>query len=294
MPARHAATGPRPPSATALKTARQSARETAGERAVTETAALARKNEELLDSLTKGLALLRLFAGGAGSLTMQQVAEQLDVTRAAARRLLLTLEHNGYLTQDGRTFSLTPRVMDLGYAYFASMNLPDIARPHLQALAAGLGETCSIGVLDNESVVLIAREEPRQLLRVDMAIGRRMPAYAHSLGRVLLSGLDDGARDAFFAATALHRLTPFTVHTRPELERLLRQVRTDGHCTLVSELVDGYAGISVPLHDQAGAIVAALGFSMVLGSRDAALLQQRFLPCLREAAAAIETVLQGR
>lgn len=252
------------------------------------------KKEELLDSLTKGLALLRLFAQGTETLTMQEVADRLDVTRAAARRLLLTLEHNGYLSQNGRQFALTPRVMDLGYAYFASMSLPRLALPHLKALAAECGETCSVGMLDGESVVLVAREEPSQLLRVDMAIGRRMPAYAHSLGRVLLASLDDAARDAYLAHAELRPLTPFTVRTREALASTLEQVRRDGYCTLVSELVDGFAGISVPLRDQAGRVVAGIGFSMVLGSRDADRLRERYLAPLREAAARIEAVLQAR
>ncbi|WP_439683141.1 Transcriptional regulator, IclR-family [Cupriavidus oxalaticus] len=254
----------------------------------------ATKKDELLESLSKGLALLRLFAGGAERLTMQDVAEQLDVTRAAARRLLLTLEHNGYVAQDGRHFALTPRVMDLGYAYFASMNLPQMARPYLQELCAALGESCSVGVLDAESVVLVAREEPRQLLRVDMALGRRMPAYAHSLGRVLLAGFADDALAAYLDGATLHKLTPFTISSRTALARTLRQVRTDGYCVLISELVDGYAGISVPLRDQAGKVVAGLGFSMVLGSRDKAHLERHFLEPLRDAAARIETILQAR
>lgn len=252
------------------------------------------KKDELLESLSKGLALLRLLGAGAERLTMQEVAEQLDVTRAAARRLLLTLEHNGYVVQDGRHFALTPRVMELGYAYFASMSLPQMARPYLQQLCEGLGESCSLGVLDAESVVLVAREEPRQLLRVDMALGRRMPAYAHSLGRVLLAGLDDSALQAYLAGATLHKLTPFTVSSRTTLARTLRQVRADGYCVLVSELVDGYAGISVPLRDQSGKVVAGLGFSMVLGSRDQAHLEARFLAPLREAAARIEAILQAR
>ncbi|WP_454711136.1 IclR family transcriptional regulator domain-containing protein [Cupriavidus nantongensis] len=252
------------------------------------------KKDELLESLSKGLALLRLLGAGAERLTMQEVAEQLDVTRAAARRLLLTLEHNGYVAQDGRHFALTPRVMELGYAYFASMSLPQMARPYLQQLCETLGESCSLGVLDADSVVLVAREEPRQLLRVDMALGRRMPAYAHSLGRVLLAGLDDSALEAYLAGATLRKLTPFTVSSRATLARTLRQVRADGYCVLVSELVDGYAGISVPLRDQAGKVVAGLGFSMVLGSRDRAHLEARFLAPLREAAARIEAILQAR
>ncbi|MGO4325497.1 IclR family transcriptional regulator C-terminal domain-containing protein [Cupriavidus sp. 2TAF22] len=250
------------------------------------------EKSELLDSLTKGLALLRLFASGAGSLTMQEVAEQLDVTRAAARRLLLTLQHNGYLAQDGREFSITPRVMDLGYAYFASMDLPRLAGPYLKALAEQAGETCSLGVLDGESVALVAREEPQQILRVDMGVGRRMPAYAHSLGRVLLGGLDDEALDAYLATAQLRKLTPFTVSSRTALARTLRQVRSHGYCTLISELVDGYAGISVPLRAASGKVVAGVGFSMVLGSRDEAHLVRHYLPALQRAAQEIEAVLR--
>ncbi|MDF3832818.1 IclR family transcriptional regulator C-terminal domain-containing protein [Cupriavidus basilensis] len=252
------------------------------------------KRDELLDSLTKGLALLRLFASGASSLTVQDVAEQLDVTRAAARRLLLTLQHNGYLAQDGREFSITPRVMDLGFAYFASMNLPRLAGPYLKALSEEAGETCSLGVLDGESVALVAREEPPQILRVDMGVGRRMPAYAHSLGRVLLAGLDDAALEAYLATAQLRKLTPFTVSSRTALARTLKQVRSDGYCTLVSELVDGFAGISVPLRAESGKVVAGLGFSMVLGSRDKAHLVRHHLPALRRAAGDIETLLRRR
>lgn len=259
-----------------------------------ETDAARKDKEELLDSLSKGLALLRLFATGVGRLTMQDVAERLEVTRAAARRLLLTLQHNGYLEQDGRFFGLTPRVMELGYAYFASMTLPQLARPYLQALCADAGESCSLGVLDGDAVVLVAREEPHQLLRVDMAIGRRMPAYAHSLGRVLLAGLDPLAREHYLAATTLRKLTPFTVHSRQALTRLLAEVEHQGFCVLVSELVDGYAGISVPLRDQTGKVVAALGLSMVLGSRAPAVLEAEFLPPLQRAAAQIEAILRSR
>ncbi|MGO4277526.1 MULTISPECIES: IclR family transcriptional regulator domain-containing protein [Cupriavidus] len=252
------------------------------------------KKDELLDSLTKGLALLRLYASGVERLTMQEVAEQLDVTRAAARRLLLTLEHNGYLAQDGRYFALTPKVMDLGYAYFASMNLPQLARPYLQALCAEAGESCSIGMFDRDSVVLVAREEPSQMLRVDMAIGRRMPAYAHSLGRVLLAGLDDAALVTYLESAELRKLTPFTIDSRAALARKLEQVRADGFCTLISELVDGFAGISVPLRDQTGKTVAGLGLSMVLGSRNQAYLESHYLPPLRAAAEKIEAILRAR
>jgi len=111
---------------------------------------------------------------------------------------------------------------------------------------------------------------------------------------VLLAGLADDALAAYLDGATLHKLTPFTISSRTALARTLRQVRTDGYCVLISELVDGYAGISVPLRDQAGKVVAGLGFSMVLGSRDKAHLERHFLEPLRDAAARIETILQAR
>ena len=149
------------------------------------------KEEEFLDSLANGLQLLRIYATGVASVTVQEAAEQLDVTRAASRRILLTLEKLGYVRQDGRQFSPTPKVMDLGYAYFASLSLPRLVRPVMQDVARALGETCSLGVLDREHVVFLAREEaPAAQAGPD---DRQPPAaYAHSLGRALLSTLDDG------------------------------------------------------------------------------------------------------
>ena len=121
------------------------------------------KKEEFLDSLANGLQLLRIYATGVASVTVQEAAEQLDVTRAASRRILLTLEKLGYVRQDGRQFA-HPKVMDLGYAYFASLSLPRLVRPVMQDVARALGETCSLGVLDREHVVFLAREEAPKLL----------------------------------------------------------------------------------------------------------------------------------
>lgn len=251
------------------------------------------KKEELLDSLSKGLALLRLFATGVPAMSIQEVSEKLDVTRAAARRLLLTLQHHGYVTQNGRLFSITPRVMELGYAYFASMKLPSLARTAMQGLAAEIRETCSLGVLDGESVVLIAREEPEQLLRIDMSVGRRMPAYAHSMGRVLLAQLEADQRQQYLRCADRRKLTRFTVTSRAGLERILNQVRADGYCVLISEMVDGIAGLSVPVHDQRGSVIAAMGVSMVLGSRGREDVVRHYLPPLQRAAESVRQMLNG-
>jgi IclR family pca regulon transcriptional regulator len=251
------------------------------------------KNVELLESLSKGLALLRLFATGVPSMTIQEVAVALDVTRAAARRLLLTLEHHGYVTQDGRLFSITPRVIELGYAYFASMDLPTLARPAMRELASSTKETCSIGVLDGESVVLIAREEPQRVLRLDLAVGRRLPAYVHSLGRQLLAALDEDGWQQYLKHADIRKLTPLTVATKTALERTRKQIQADGYCIVVNEIVDGIGGVSVPLRSRSGVVVAAMSVSMVLGSRTKEHIIKDYLPPLQCAAQSVEKLLRA-
>lgn len=258
------------------------------------TAIVESKKEELLDSLAKGLTLLRLFADEGRGLTIQEVAEKLEVTRAAARRLLLTLADQGYVAHDGRCFSVTPKVIELGYAYFAAMDLPTLARPAMRALSNRIGETCSMAVLDGSSVVLIAREEPRHLVRLDMWVGRRMPAYAHSLGRTLLAFLDDLEWKRYLARTELKKLTRFTETSPEALEKKLAQVRSSGYCVLVSELVDGLAGLSLPIRDPDGGVLASLGVTMVLGSRTRKQIVDAYLPALRDAAAQIEALVRAR
>lgn len=256
--------------------------------------ATAKKEPELLDALSNGLALLRLFATGVPTMTMQQVAEKLGVTRAAARRLLLTLQHHGYVAQDARQFAITPKVLELGHAYFASMSLPVLARPVMHALAHELQETCSLGVLDQDAVVLLAREEPPRLLRVDLGVGRRLPAFAHSMGRVLLAALDNAAQAAYLRDATLTMLTPATTTDPGALAGILQRVRKEGHCVLDSEMVDGFGGISVPLRDGQSKVVAALGLSMVLGRRSRKDLLRDCLPPLQRAAQQIEWVLRAR
>jgi IclR family pca regulon transcriptional regulator len=251
------------------------------------------KKEELLDSLSNGLALLQLFAAEGRGLTIQEVAETLAVTRAAARRLLHTLLHHGYVMQEGKVFSVTPKVIELGYAYFAAMDLPTLSRKPMRLLADQLNETCSLAVLDRSSIVLIAREEPKQMVRLDMTVGRRMPAYAHSLGRAMLAFLELEQWETYLGNTELKKLTRFTICDRRGLESKLAQVRGDDYSLLISEMVDGLAGLSVPLRERDGRVMAALGVSMVLGSRTEKQIITQCLPALRETARTVEALLHA-
>jgi len=243
----------------------------------------AAKKEEFLDSLANGLQLLQIYATGVPSVTVNDAAEKLEVTRAAGRRILLTLEKLGYVRQHGRDFSPTPKVMDLGYAYFASLSLPNLTRTAMRDLAQALGETCSLGVLDRQDVVFLAREEAPKLLKLDLSVGSRLPAYAHSLGRALLSTLSDEDLDHYLNSVELKRLTPYTTVSKTALRKLVRQVRKDGYCISVSELVDGFAGVAIPLYNHSGLPVAGLSVSMVLGSRSPDELRDQVLPALQHA-----------
>lgn len=251
------------------------------------------KNVELLESLSKGLALLRLFATGIPAITIQDVAAKLDVTRAAARRLLLTLQHHGYVAQHGRLFSVTPRVIELGYAYFASMDLPRLAAPAMRDLALEVSQTCSLGVLDGDSVTLIAREEPEMVLRLDLSVGRRLPAYAHSLGRPLLAALDSEQWNDYLQRVDLRRLSPYTTTSRTALENALKQIREDGYCVVLDEMTEGVGGISVPIRNHAGTVVASMNVSMVLGRRTRETIVRDYLPPLQAAVASVEKLLHA-
>lgn len=249
------------------------------------------RNTELLESLSNGLMLLKLFGAGIQSLTIQDVATRLDVTRAAARRLLLTLEHHGYVAEHGRAYSITPRVIELGYSYFAGAKLTTLTKAPMRDLAAHVKETCSLGVLDGPYVTMIAREEPERLLRLDLAVGRRLPAYAHSLGRQLLAYLDEPAWEQYVSSADIRKFTPLTVSSKTALERSFTRIRQDGYCVVMDEILEGVGGISVPLRDRTGVVVAAMSVSMVLGKRTREAMVEDFLGPLDQAAKSIESML---
>src|SRR3954471_13489453 len=169
------------------------------------------RGTHFVQSLARGLAVIRAFGAGSPELTLSEVARATGLTRAAARRFLLTFADLGYVRTDGRLFALSPRVLELGYAYLSSLSLPEVAEPHLEQLVAEVHESSSVSVLDGDDVVYVARVPTSRIMRVAISVGTRFPAYATSMGRVLLAGLDDAELDAFLARAELRRLTTRTV-----------------------------------------------------------------------------------
>src|SRR3954462_10671889 len=164
-----------------------------------------------VQSLERGLAVIRAFDADHPELTLSDVARATGLTRAAARRFLLTLTDLGYVRTDGRLFALTARVLELGYAYLSALSLPEVAEPHLEALVAEVRESSSLSVLNGDDIVYVARVPTSRIMRVAINVGTRFPAYATSMGRVQLAGLSDGELDDYLEAVELKRLSPRTV-----------------------------------------------------------------------------------
>src|SRR5581483_1184879 len=169
------------------------------------------RNADFVQSLERGLMVVRAFDAEHRELGLSEVARATGLTRAAARRFLLTLVALGYMNVvDGR-FSLSPRVLELGYAYLSSLSLPEVAQPHMEALVAQVNESSSISVLDDTEVVYVARVPTRRIMSITLSVGTRLPAYATSVGRVLLAALPEAELSARLARTDIRPLSSHTI-----------------------------------------------------------------------------------
>lgn len=249
---------------------------------------------EHLESLERGLAVLALFGrDGRHSMTMIEAAEALAMPRAVARRVLLTLERLTYLHCDNGTYSLAPRVLTLGYSYLSSLGFRAVAKPGLDSLVALTGQTASIGVLDRDEVVYVLRSEARRLVRIDLAVGSRIPAWANSMGRVLLGGLTDRDLDATLRAVEFRRFTRHTVANRSALRAAIVRTRTQGWCYIAHEVEEGICGLAAPLHDRNGQIVAALNLSLAFQIPSQKEIRTTLVPLLLAKCRAIEEIVQS-
>ena len=248
---------------------------------------------EFVQSLERGLAVIRAFSHDRPRLTLSEVARETGMTRAAARRFLLTLEHLGYVSSDGRLFSLRPSVLQLGYAYLSSFSLAEIAQEHLEHLAELLHESASGSVLDGEDIVYVARASTNRIMTIGLSVGTRLPAYCTSMGRVLLASLDAATLDSYLRSASLSARTPHTITDRAALRQELDRVREQGFSVLDQELEDGVRSVAVPVRDATGRVVAAINTSAHATRVGREELIDRFLPALQACALQIDADLAG-
>jgi len=254
----------------------------------------ARKSSEFVQSLDRGLAVIRAFGPEHDRLTLSEVARETGLTRAAARRFLLTLVALGYVRTNGKEFSLGPRVLELGYSYLSGMRLPDVAVPHVEALVAQVQESSSISVLDGQDVVDIVRVPAKRIMTVSVPVGTRFPAHASSKGRVLLAHLSPAELDAFLADADLERLTDRTVTDADQLRGLLDDIRVKGYALVDQEVEEGVRSVAVPLRDAGGTVIAAMNVSSYATRVSVGAARQEVLPLLLATAAQIEADLKAQ
>jgi IclR family pca regulon transcriptional regulator len=246
---------------------------------------------QFVQSLERGLEVIRALSLPGPGRTLSDVARDTGLTRASARRFLLTLEELGYVRSDDRRFALTPRVLGLGYAFLSSLTLPQVAQPHLRELVERVHESSSVSVLDGADVVYVAREPTQRIMTVAISVGTRFPAHATSMGRVLMAGLGDTELDAFIGRAELKLFTAATVKDKETLRKEIQRVRGQGWALVDQELEDGLRSIAVPIRNSGGVVVAAMNLSTHASRRAPAAIRKDLLPPLREAAAAIEADL---
>ena len=242
-------------------------------------------------ALEKGLAVIECFDAAHERLTIADVARATDLSRAAARRCLLTLTRIGYASFDGKFFTLTPRVLRLGHAWLASSALPQLVQPFLERLSEETHESSSASLLDGHEIVYIARSAQRRIMSVGLSVGTRLPASCTSMGRVLLAARDPADARARILAGKPRALTPHTVTDPDRLTEILAVVRAQGYCIVDQELELGLISIALPLINARGEVVAAFNLSGQVQRSSAAEMAERFLPGMRQLQALLRPMI---
>ena len=237
-----------------------------------------------MTSLARGLAVIHAFQERKRHLTIAQISHRTEIPRAAVRRCLHTLMKLGYVTTDGRTYSLLPKVLTLGHAYLSSTPLAVTAQPILDRLSEQLHEACSMATMEGDEILYIARSAtPQRLISVVLSVGSRLPAYCTSMGRILLAALDDAALEEYIEHAELQVKTSRTVSTPEALRASIEAIRRQGWVIIDQELEVGLRSLAVPVRDSAGQVLAALNVGTHAGRVSRHELEQRFLPPLLEA-----------
>jgi IclR family transcriptional regulator, pca regulon regulatory protein len=243
---------------------------------------------EFVQSLERGLSVIRAFDADHPRLSLSEVAAVTGVSRAAARRFLHTLVRLGYMRAvDGR-FELRPKILELGYAYLSSLGLPEVALPHLEELVERVHESSSVSELDGEDVVYIARVPTKRIMAVAVSVGTRFPAYATSMGRVLLAAQPEPWLESYLSTVSLRQLTGNTITTPGSLRRELDTIRSRGWALVDQELEEGVRSLAAPIRDPRGAVIAAINVATHAGRRTLESIVDELLQPLLDVATRIE------
>ena len=242
---------------------------------------------DFVEALARGLDVLSCFNADRPAMTLSEIAMATGLARPTARRLLLTLAELGYVRVSDNTFTLTPKVLNLGMAFISSLGLWDIARPHLQALVAQTGESSSMAQLDGSDIVYVARVSVPKIIALRVDIGTRFPAERTSQGKVLLAALPEAEVAAALVVPSRSGLPPVPQRPLPELRRELTRVRAQGWALADEELAPGVRSVAAPVRDGTGAVRAAMNVTVHAAETSTEHLLNAYLPLLLQTAAQV-------
>jgi IclR family pca regulon transcriptional regulator len=241
--------------------------------------------------LERGVSIIEAFDDTHPRMTASEASQRTGMTRTAARRYLLTLQHMGYVASDGKLFWLTPRVLRLGRSYLESARLPRIVQPFLQRVALGTHEIAYLCVMDGDEVVYIARNGPNRNMSTGYVLGARVAAQITAAGMVMLAMRGDEARAAWLEKSQFAAFTPHTIASKEGMKLELERVRARGWALSEQQMELNSRGIAVPLRDRRGELVGALNVTMPMGQESSEDAVARVLPVLRETAQAMRNLI---
>lgn len=240
-------------------------------------------DKEFLTTFARGLEVIKSFDAQSPKMTLSELAKKNGLSRASARRFLLTLQTLGYVASVDKQFSLTAKILDLGYSYLSSLNLTEVITPFIERVAHQLNESCSATVLDGHEIVYIARIPRKELIPISLQIGARLPAYATSPGRVFLAALPEDQLQSFLNSVDFRQLTPRTICPK-NLPDELNKVRLQGYAIVDQELELGMRAVAVPVYDRRQQLVFAINVSSHISTVSLKDIVDKFIPIMQQAA----------
>jgi IclR family pca regulon transcriptional regulator len=238
------------------------------------------RSGDFIQSLERGLVVINSFSKARPAQSLSEVAQLTGLTRATVRRVLLTLAELGYVHQNGRLFSLTPKVLDLGYSFLSSFQVLELAQAPMERLVEEVKESSSLSILDGSEIVYVARVPTTRIMTISLALGSRLPAYPTSMGRVLLAGRPDSEIDEYIARTTLEPLTRYTTTDKDKFRAILLKTRDQGYALVDQELEEGVRSLAAPIHNGRGEVMAAMNVSCHATRAGMTRLREDFLPRL--------------
>ncbi|MFJ8065029.1 IclR family transcriptional regulator [Psychrobacillus sp. NPDC096426] len=250
-----------------------------------------KQSGDYIQSLERGLQVIQAFSQENQALTISDVSKLTGLSRPTARRILLTLEHLGFAVSNNSLFTLTARTLSLGYAYLSSNNKWSIAHSFMRDFVNQTGESCSISILDGTDIIYVARVSTKRIMSINLDVGSRLPAYATSMGHVLLAYLPKERLEKYLESFDFEKFTDKTIVDKEQLLTMLEEVRENEWGGVDQQLEEGLRSIAVPLRDASGKVFAAFNCSVHAGRVSKEILRDEFLPLLKETAEKINQAM---